>query len=237
MVSGTVASTSQPSRAIPDTRSSSGSVAAPARAETHGIERYEILSGGTGGIGYIDIRGFSGDPAAVVRLDSIMATFANVSALIVDVRQNLGGGPLVIKQLSTYLFDKPTHLVSTFARGMTAPQERWTLETVPGKRLTNVPVYILTSRRTFSAGESFTFGLKVTGRATLVGERTGGGGHFGRLIPLSEGYRMFLPVGRSYDPRTNKGWEAEGIAPDVEVNQDKALERALELARARIGTP
>jgi C-terminal processing protease CtpA/Prc len=101
---------------------------------------------------------------------------------------------------------------------MSAPQERWTLETVPGKRLTNVPVYILTSRRTFSAGESFTFGLKVTRRATLVGERTGG-------------------VGRSYDPRTNKGWEAEGIEPDVEVPQDKALERALELARARIGTP
>jgi DNA-binding MarR family transcriptional regulator len=234
--SGSPTSTSQPSLATPGTRAASGSVVAPV-SDTHGIERYEILPGGPGGIGYIDIRGFSGDPAAVARLDSIMATFANVSALIVDVRQNLGGGPLVIRQLSTYLFDKPTHLVSTFARGMSAPQERWTLETVPGKRLTNVPVYILTSRRTFSAGESFTFGLKVTRRATLVGERTGGGGHFGRLIPLIEGYRMFLPVGRSYDPRTNKGWEAEGIEPDVEVPQDKALERALELARARIGTP
>lgn len=236
MVRGPAAPTSQPSRVPPDARPASGSVAAPV-SETHGIERYEILPGGPGGIGYIDIRMFSGDPAALARVDAIMAAFASVSALIVDVRQNMGGGPPVIRQLSTYLFDKPTHLVSTFSRGMTAPQERWTLETVPGKRLTNIPVYILTSRRTFSAGESFTFGLKVTGRATLVGERTGGGGHFGRLIPLIEGYRMFLSVGRSYDPRTNKGWEAEGIAPDVEVDHDKALERALELARARISRP
>ncbi len=116
---------------------------------------------------------------------------------------------------------------------MAQPHERWTRDSVPGKRMPNVPVFILTSRNTFSAGESFTFGLKVTGRATLVGERTGGGGHFGRVIPLGEGFQMFLPVGRTYDPRTDKGWEGEGIAPDVDVPQERALERALALIRSR----
>lgn len=196
----------------------------------HGIERYEILPGN---VGYVELRMFSGAPGALARIDTVMAHFANVHALVLDLRKNIGGGPVLIQHLSAYLFAKPTHLVSTFTRGMAQPQERWTRDSVPGKRLPNVPVYILTSRNTFSAGESFTFGLKVTGRATLVGERTGGGGHFGRVVPLIEGFRMFLPVGRTYDPRTQKGWEAEGIAPDVDVPQERALERALELIRSR----
>jgi len=44
---------------------------------------------------------------------------------------------------------------------------------------------------------------------------------------------MFLPVGRTYDPRTNEGWQAEGIAPDIEVAQERALEGALDLIRSR----
>jgi hypothetical protein len=114
------------------------------------------------------------------------------------------------------------------------PSEGWTLDQVPGKRLSAVPVYILTSRRTFSAAESITFGLKATGRVIIVGEQTGGGGLFGRFIPLTEGFSMFLPVGRTYDPRTNEGWEAEGIAPDVAVPEEQAPEKALELARGRV---
>jgi C-terminal processing protease CtpA/Prc len=39
---------------------------------------------------------------------------------------------------------------------------------------------------------------------------------------------MFLPSGRTYDPETDKGWEAEGIAPDIEVPYSQALERAVE---------
>lgn len=212
---------------------STAPVRSPTR-DTYGLERYEILPGG---VGYLEIRSFSGDVAAIARLDSIMSEFADLKALIFDVRENTGGDPAVIRHLSTYLFDKPTHLVSSFARGMSAPRERWTLDQVPGKRLTTIPVYILTSRRTISAAESFTFGLKVTGRATVVGERTAGGGHFGRFVALIDGYRMFLPYGRTYDPRTNKGWEAEGIAPDVVVPTERALKRARELIRAQFAQP
>ena len=221
------AQSSTPTRMPMRRRPSSSGTAA---GNTHGLERIEILPGN---VGYVDVLMFSDDPAAVLRADSMMAGFAGVSALIIDLRRNIGGTPQMIRHISTYLFDKRTHLVSSFARGMAAPQERWTLDQVPGKRLTNIPVYILTSQRTISAGESFTFGLKAANRVTIVGERTAGGGHFGRIIALVAGYSMFLPVGRTYDPRTNEGWQAVGIAPDVEVAQERALERALELIKAR----
>ena len=196
----------------------------------YGIAKAEILPGN---IGYLDVRGFSGDPGALRVVDSVMAMFASVDALIIDVGRNSGGGPQVIQHLSAYLFDKPTHLVSSIARGMDAPRERWTSPNVPGKRIPKTPVYILTSRRTFSAAESFTFGLRNNGRVTVVGEPTGGGGHFGDFIPLAGQFSMFLPRGRTFDPRTDKGWEAEGIKPDVEVLYDGALDKALELARRR----
>lgn len=207
----------------------SGAATRPAGAE-YGFAKAEVLPDN---IGYLDLRGFSEAPEAVAVADSVMAIFANVNALIIDVGANGGGGPSIVRYLSAYLFEKPTHLVSTFARGMDAPMERWTSERVAGKRLPNVPVYILTSRRTFSAAESFAFGLRANHRVTIVGERTGGGGHFGNFVQLPGGYYMFVPRGRTYDPKTNVGWEAEGIKPDVEVKYDQALQTAIGLIRPR----
>jgi DNA-binding MarR family transcriptional regulator len=201
---------------------------ATAPALEYGFAKTEILPGN---IGYIDIRGFNGDPAALRVVDSVMAIVAGVDALIIDIGRNSGGGPSVIQHLSAYLFDKRTHLVSSIRRGMNAPSERWTSENVPGKRLPKIPVYLLTSRRTFSAAESFAFGLRNNDRVTIVGEPTGGGGHFGAFVQLTSGFQMFLPQGRTYNPRTNKGWEAEGLKPDVEVPYEGALAKALELAR------
>jgi len=196
----------------------------------HGFGRAEVLPGN---IGYLDLSGFSGSPEAIAVADSVMAMFANVKALIIDVGRNRGGGPEMVRYLSAYLFDKPTHLVSSFARGMDAPMERWTSERVAGKRLPGIPVYILTSNRTISAAESFAFGLKVNNRVTIVGERTAGGGHFGDFVSLPGGFYSFLPRGRTYDPKTNEGWEAEGIKPDVEVRYEDALRAATELIQRR----
>ncbi len=192
-----------------------------------GFARVERLPGN---VGYLDVRGFSNDPEALRFADSAMASFAGVSALIIDVGQNRGGGPEMVRLLSTYLFDGPTHLVSSFRRGMSEPSERWTLEEVRGPRLASVPVFVLTSNLTISAAESFTFGLEAHDRITIVGEPTAGGGHFGDVIPLPGGFSMFLPRGRTYDPRTNKGWEATGIQPDVRVPYERALETALGMA-------
>ena len=48
---------------------------------------------------------------------------------------------------------------------------------VPGKRFADKDVYVLTSDRTFSAAEDFTYGVKNLKRPTIVGEVTGAGVH------------------------------------------------------------
>ena len=186
-----------------------------------------------GDVAYLDMRMFSDAPEALRFADSVMASFADVRALIIDLGQNRGGGPEMVRLISSYLFDRPTHLVSSFRRGMSEPVQRWTLPQVRGRHLPSVPVFVLTSGRTVSAAESFVFGLKAHGRITIVGEPTAGGGHFGDIVALPGGFTMFLPRGRTYDPRTNVGWEATGIQPDVPVPYARAFDTALALANAR----
>ena len=100
------------------------------------------------------------------------------------------------------------------------------------RRLREVPIYDLTSRRTASAAEHLALAFKRTHRATLVGETTRGAGHFGGSQDLGEQLAVFVPVGRTYDPATGWDWEGRGVSPDVAVHTDQALDEALKLARA-----
>jgi C-terminal processing protease CtpA/Prc len=103
---------------------------------------------------------------------------------------------------------------------------------VPGEAtpLRKAKVYLLTSNRSASAAEHFALALKSTGRATLIGEATAGANHFGGGQPLNEHFGVWMPVGRTYDIKTGKDWEGDGIAPDIAVDPKLALVKALELA-------
>ena len=100
--------------------------------------------------------------------------------------------------------------------------------------LRDAKVYLLTSKKTFSAAEHLSLSLKRTKRATLIGEATGGGAHFGGMAPMGESYAAFIPAGRTFDPDTGESWEGTGVKPDVEVPADKALDAALKLAGATV---
>jgi hypothetical protein len=95
--------------------------------------------------------------------------------------------------------------------------------------LTETPVYVLTSRRTYSAAEEFTFDLKHLERATVVGDTTGGGGHTVAGYDFGfDGFRIAIrvPHGRAFDPKTGEGWEGKGVIPDRPVPSDEALTTA-----------
>ena len=101
--------------------------------------------------------------------------------------------------------------------------------------MVDVPIWVLTSGRTFSAAEEFTYNLKNMERATIVGETTGGGAHPVDTYSFPEvGVRMSLPFGRAVNPISKTNWEGTGIAPHVEVEAAKALEAAYGLALEKL---
>ena len=199
------------------------------RRTNYGFKKVEILPGN---VGYIRIDEFAhpalGGPTAV----AVMNTVGAVDALIIDLRWN-GGGAGLVNFISGYFFDEPTHLNDVWVRSSGETSQGWTPEYTPGTSLSQVPLFILISNQTFSAAEDFAYGLQQAGRATVVGERSKGGGHpveIVRMIRDDMAVAMQIPNARSVNRNTGSSWEGVGVAPDVEVAASQALAAAYEAA-------
>jgi C-terminal processing protease CtpA/Prc len=194
----------------------------------HGFEKVERMRGN---IGYVDFRGFFDPELGAETVAAAMTFVANTDALIIDLRQNGGGDPAMVALISSYLFgNDPVHLNDLYWREGNRTEQYWTKPNVPGKRFEGKDVYVLTSNRTFSGAEEFSYNLKNLKRATIVGETTGGGAHPGTGARLGEHFGMFIPTGRAINPITKTNWEGTGVKPDVEVSSELALKTAYIMA-------
>jgi hypothetical protein len=192
----------------------------PQRAENHGFKEVRILPGN---LGYVRLDGFlppqAGGRTAVAALEFL----SGADALIFDLRQNGGGHPGMVQLLSSFLFEEPTHLNDLYWREGEQRDQFWTLPWTPVQPRPEVPVYVLTSGRTFSAAEEFTHNLKALKRATIVGETTGGGANPGRGFDVGTRFMIFVPTGRAINPTTGGNWEGTGIEPDIKTEAKNAL--------------
>ena len=193
------------------------------RKANYGFKKIEILPGN---IGYLDFRNFAETSFGEASATAIAAMnfLAHVDAIIFDMRQNGGGSPSMIQLISSYLFEEPVHLNSFYIRKTDETKQFWTQGHVHGRKLTDIPVYVLTSGFTFSGAEEFTYNLKNLKRGTIIGETTGGGahpvqGHVFENLPVL----ITVPFGRAVNPITKTNWEGTGVEPDIKVPADQAL--------------
>ena len=194
------------------------------RRFNYGFRKLEMLDGN---VGYLRLDAFVNASAGGATAVSAMGFLANADAIIFDLRFNGGGSPSMIQLISSYLFEEPTHLNSFYIRKSDTTKQFWTQSHILGERRPEVPVLVLTSGRTFSAAEEFTYNLKHLERATIVGESTRGGAHPVQRFQV-EGYPIVvsLPFGRAVNPITGTNWEGNGIEPHIEVAAEQALNTA-----------
>ncbi len=196
------------------------------RARNYGFRKAEIFPGG---IGYLRFDHFAHGDEAFAAAAAAMNFLANCNALILDLRENGGGSDSMIRFICGYLFEEREHLINWDIRVKEKTVQSYSADYVPGKRIIEQPVYILTSDHTFSAAEEFTFDLRNLERATVVGDTTGGGGHtVASCIFDFDGFRVGirLPYGRAYNPKNNEGWEGVGVIPHIAVPVEQALDAA-----------
>jgi hypothetical protein len=191
------------------------------------FEKAERLSGN---IGYLKFNMFADPEICGPTAIAAMNFLANVDAIIFDLRQNGGGEPAMIALVSSYLFDEPTHLNDLYNRKEDKTTQYWTLPYVPGKRLADKPVFVLTSSRTFSGAEEFCYNLKNLKRGTIIGETTGGGAHPVSGHRIDDHFMIGVPFARAVNPISKTNWEGTGVEPDVKAPGAEALDVAKKLA-------
>lgn len=194
------------------------------KRDNYGFKEVKILDGNTG---YLDLREFVDPKYGSETLAAVMNFLKNTSAIIVDLRQNDGGSPEMVQLLASYFFSsEPVHLANHYNRPRNELTESWTLSNVTGVRRPEVDLYILTSSKTFSAAEAFSYQLKYLKRATIVGEKTAGGAHLTGSVIATDKFYLRIPQGRTTSPVTNSNWEGIGVTPDIEVSAEEALKAA-----------
>jgi C-terminal processing protease CtpA/Prc len=203
------------------------------------------------GVGYIRFTAFIGTDEEVAGVRKWLAENRDARTLIFDLRNHHGGGLDEQDAIFSCLYAKPTPLVrmamatsifEKFGSPMgNSPTLKFVAEgtrviathsAIPGADtpLRNARVYLLISNKTASAAEHFSLAMKSTGRATLIGEATAGANHFGGPAPLDDHFTVWMPIGRTYDIKTGKDWEGNGVAPDIAIDPRQALVVALEKA-------
>jgi hypothetical protein len=180
------------------------------------------------GIGYLKFDAFLSPSDCGSVAIAAMTSLNKANALILDLRDNIGGTAEMVSLIASYLFDHPVYLFDP--RGLPSVHS-WTSSPVAGSRLANKPIYILVSHTTISAAEQFTYDMKMLKRAVVIGEVTAGGAHVGTYYPIDAHFGLVVPESRSVNPYSSVDWEGVGVTPDIKVPPDSALQAAIRLAR------
>jgi len=182
-------------------------------------------------IGYLRLNSFPDPSVCQSTATAAMASLNDADAVIFDLRDNSGGHPNMVALIAAYLFDHPEYWYNP--REETARQS-WTASPVPGNKLADKPVYVLTSSSTSSGAEQFSYDLKMLKRATLVGETTRGAAHAGVFHRIDEHFGMGIPEVKAINPFSTADWAGVGVQPDVKVKAADALEAAQKLAESNL---
>lgn len=180
-----------------------------------------------GNIGYLEILDFEGPEEASAAIVAAMNFLAGSDAMIIDLRRCGGGEGYSGRLLLSYLFEEPTFYASIYTRYKDVTEQAWTMPYVPGPRMTDIPVYILQSRRTASAAESMSYSLQSLERATIVGEKSRGAANPVDELNFPElSICVAVSISEVTSPVTGFGWEGVGITPDIDVPAEMALPAA-----------
>lgn len=213
-------------------------MAAEEARDDWGVREARVLDGG---VAYLNLARFSGHPDAAAAMDATLARLDGARALIIDLRDNLGGGEVGLRQLMGHLAPAPMRLEDIEFRhcepdpadaegclqdGRRDVAERFA-NRVERPTFPTQPIVVLIGPGTFSAGEAVAYDLRAIGRATVVGAVSGGGANPSIGMDLGPWFTVIMPIGEARHPATGTNWEGMGVQPDVAVPAERALDEAL----------
>lgn len=171
---------------------------------------YEILDGN---IGYVMVYDFLGDAVDGFRAALEAFQAANVTGMIIDLRNNGGGLLDASVEMADMILPEGT-VVSI--RDKNGAEEAFTIDS----EYYDVPMVVLVNGYSASASEILSGAIRDTGEGTLVGTRTFGKGVVQSVIDFPDGSGLKVTTARYFTP-SGECIHGVGIEPDVEIELDE----------------
>ena len=194
------------------------------RKQANGFKEVKIIDGN---IGYLNINFFLAETTKTI--DAYMYLLTNTDAIIIDLQDNGGGNPKTVNYLCSYFLESNL-LTNTFYFRQGNRKDQAITHEVNGKKMIDVPLFIITGSKTFSGAEEFSYNMQSQKRATLVGKVTGGAANPGEVFKINPDLEIFIPTGTGINPITKTNWEGTGVIPEIKISGESAYSKAVELA-------
>ena len=203
---------------------------------TRPLEEHRVLEGR---VGVLRFDGFPDSDAFLMRLREVFAAFERqgVTGWVLDLREN-GGGVLERVMAVTSLFVERGVLLEERRRGTAFQTLMADGRALPVQR----PLMVLAGPGSFSGGEILAAVLQAHGRATVIGEPTGGGFGSATVATLSDGSALNVTATEVLVGPERRRYNRVGLAPDrlvprthadVVAGRDPQLAAALEALAGR----
>jgi carboxyl-terminal processing protease len=191
----------------------------------NGLIAYRLLSDHIGYVSILQMSGFGETQeeelaTAAAAIDEVVDAFADLDAIVIDVRFNDGGHDGISLVLASRFADKTRLAFSKQARDGDSYTPLRSYEVSPdGPAQFTKEVVLLTSEFTASAAEIFAMAMGEMPHVTLIGEPTDGGHSDMLQGMLPNGFVFFLSNER-YTANDGVCYEGAGVPPDIEIAFD-----------------
>lgn len=197
-------------------------------------------------IGYIRITTFGHSNDAYRIFKDILDSFGDISALIIDLRNNGGGSSANSNFIAGHFTSEK--LEYGFVRYRNGPDHNDFTQWIPLEIKPETenpftgPVALLTNRRCFSSTEDFILSMKTLPNIIQIGDTTGGGSGNPIFRELPNGWNFRLSTWQMVDLNM-KTFEGRGFEPEIPVwitredslsGRDTILETAIERLEGEI---
>lgn len=190
-----------------------------ARARNYGFDEVKVLKGG---IGYLRLSEINISEKSLPTTYAAFAFVVNTRALVLDLRDNGGGGSEIGPVLESFFLPKNIALLEFRSRGGQPTVEK-TVAWLTREKY-DKPLFIVVNKKTASAAEALAFALQAKGRAVVVGQPSAGAAHMNTWYAVNDEVYVSVSTGAPALPGTNKSWEGVGVQPDYVTEPGRELE-------------
>lgn len=173
-------------------------------------------------IGYIKLSEINISTKSLPVLFAAMEFISNTKALVIDLRDNGGGGSELGSVFHSFFLPKDIPLLEFKTRNGPSKIDK-TVLWLTEKKYDN-PLFIIVNKGTASAAEAFAYSLQNEKRAKIIGQQSAGAANMNSWYVVNEQIYVSVSTAAPTLPGSEESWEQKGIQPDHIIENGTEIE-------------